>query len=267
MAAALGLARGGAEYLEVQFPFSDPTADGPAIQTACQAALESGFTVDRGFEWIRRLTAELHTEIHKKAADQAPAPIFIMSYANLLVRRGVERFCREAAEAGAAGLIVPDLLPPEDEGLYAACRKAGLEPIPVVSPGISDRRLAAITGGQPAGHPGGQLEAGHEPSRPEPTGPRPKYLYTTLRSGITGGRTEVGAGQIAHLQRCRAAGAHVMAGFGIESPEQVQALAPHTDTLVVGSHFVKQLIELGSGADQEQVERRLQQGVETLSGL
>ncbi|MCF7951985.1 MAG: tryptophan synthase subunit alpha [Spirochaetaceae bacterium] len=256
MAAARGLARGGTDYLEVQFPFSDPTADGPAIQTACRAALESGFSVDRGFEWIRRLSLELVTElaaelnktVHPtKPTGAGPAPIFIMSYANLLVRRGIERFCREAAEAGAAGLIVPDLLPPEDEGLYAACRKAGLEPIPVVSPGISERRLAAITGGH--------------------AGPRPKYLYTTLRSGITGGRTEVGAGQIAHLQRCRAAGAHVMAGFGIESPEQVDALAPHTDTLVAGSYFVKQLIELGSGADPEHVERRLRLGVKSLSGL
>lgn len=242
LAAARGLARGGADYLEVQFPFSDPTADGPAIQTACHQALESGFTVDLGFEWIRRLAAELRPQ----TTEKAPPPIFIMSYANLLVRRGVERFCREAAEAGAAGLIVPDLLPPEDEGLYAACRKEGLEPVPVVSPGISDRRLAALTDDR--------------------AGPRPKYLYTTLRRGITGGRTEVGAGQVAHLQRCRAVGARVMAGFGIESPEQVEALAPHTDTLVVGSYFVKQLIELGRGADPEQVESRLRQGVERLSG-
>jgi tryptophan synthase alpha chain len=163
-----------------------------------------------------------------------------MSYANLLYRRGIARFCREAAAAGVWGLIVPDLLPPQDEGLYAACRDAGLAAVPVISPGISNSRLAAIaTGG-------------------------PQYLYTTLRSGITGSRTEVGEEQLRHLQRCRATGAHVLAGFGIEGPEQVEALAPHADTLVVGSHFVKQLIALGDAAEPAEYGQAMQAGIEKL---
>ena len=229
MAAARGLAAGGAAFLEVQMPFSDPMADGPAIQTACQTALDSGFTVDRGLQWIAELAA---------GADEVP--VFVMSYGNLLYRRGIGRFCREAAAAGVRGLIVPDLLPPQDEGLYTACRDAGLAAVPVISPGVSDARLAAIAA----------------------EGPR--YLYTTLRSGITGSRTEVGAEQLRHLQRCKATGAHVLAGFGIESREQVEALAPHADTLVVGSHFVMRLIALGDAAEPAEYGRAMQAGMEKL---
>ena len=229
LAAARGLAAGGAAFLEVQLPFSDPMADGPAIQTACQTALESGFTVDKGLRWIEELTAA------------GEVPVFVMSYANLLYRRGMERFCREAAAAGVRGLIVPDLLPPQDEGLYAACREAGLAAVPVISPGIRDDRLAAIAA------------------------EGPQFLYTTLRSGITGSRTEVGEEQLRHLQRCRATGAHVLAGFGIDSRELVEALAPHADTLVVGSHFVKQLIALGDAAEPAEYGRTLQASIEKLA--
>ena len=229
LAAARGLVAGGAAFLEVQLPFSDPMADGPAIQTACQTALDSGFTVDRGLQWIAEL-----------AAGTGEVPVFVMSYGNLLYRRGIGRFCREAAAAGVRGLIVPDLLPPQDEGLYAACREAGLAAVPVISPGVSDGRLAAITAA------------------------RPRYLYTTLRSGITGSRTEVSETQLRHLQRCRDTGAHVLAGFGIESREQVEALAPQADTLVVGSHFVKQLIALGEAAEPAEYGRALQAEIKKL---
>ncbi len=228
IAAARGLAAGGAAFLEVQLPFSDPMADGLAIQTACQTALDNGFSVEKGLEWLGQL------------ATTSSVPVFVMSYGNLLYRRGIARFCREAAAAGVRGLIVPDLLPPQDEGLYAACREAGLAAVPVISPGISDARLTAL------GAEG------------------PQYLYTTLRSGITGSRTEVGEEQLRHLQRCRATGAHVLAGFGIDSPQQVEALAPHADTLVVGSYFVKQLIALGEAAEPAEYGRTLQTGIEKL---
>ncbi|MCF7916018.1 MAG: tryptophan synthase subunit alpha [Spirochaetaceae bacterium] len=215
MAAARALDRGGADYLEVQFPFSDPIADGPAIQTACRTALENGFTVDKGFLWVEKLTAA------------SSAQVYIMSYANLLFRRGIDRFCRDAAEAGAGGLIVPDLLPPADEGLYRACAEHGLDAVPVISPGISDQRLSAIRS------------------------LKPRLIYTTLRSGITGGYTEITDEQLRHLRRCKDTGAHVAAGFGIEGRDQVTALARHTQTLVAGSVFVKQLIDLDEAAPPE----------------
>jgi len=230
LGAARGLARGGAEYIEVQFPFSDPTADGPAIQSACRRALESGFTVDAGFHLIDQLTSEISV------------PVFIMSYGNLVYRRGTKGFCRDAAAAGAAGLIIPDFLPPADEGLYQTCREFGLEAMPVISPGISDERLSAVV----------HLT--------------PKFIYTTLRSGITGTPTDINSKQISHLERCRSTGAHIAAGFGIESPEQVQALRPHTDTLVAGSFFVKELIRIGPEASIEQIEKSLEERVHYLFG-
>lgn len=230
LAAARGLARGGADYIEVQFPFSDPTADGPAIQSACHRALENDFTVDAGFHLIDQLTSKISV------------PVFIMSYGNLVYRRETEGFCRDAAAAGAAGLIIPDFLPPADEGLYQTCRVTGLEAVPVISPGISDDRLSAVA----------QLKT--------------KFIYTTLRSGITGTRTDISSEQLVHLERCRSTGAHVVAGFGIESPEQVQALRPHTDTLVAGSFFVKELIRMGPEASAEQIEQSLEERVHYLSG-
>ena len=228
LAAARGLARGGADYIEVQFPFSDPTADGPAIQSACQTALEQGFTVDEGFRLIDQLSSEI------------AVPVFIMSYGNLVYRRGIDRFCRDAAAARAAGLIIPDFLPPADEGLYQICREYGLDAMPVISPGISEARLAEVAA------------------------QKPNYMYTTLRSGITGTRTEVSREQTDHLERCRATGAHVMAGFGIESPEQVQALRPYTDTLVVGSYFVKEIIRMGPEASAEQIERHVGEAIRSI---
>lgn len=208
LAIAQGLAEGGAAALEVQFPFSDPTADGPAIQKASQVALDAGFTIDRGFEWVRSLLQTISS------------PLFIMTYGNLPFRRGVERFCKDANEAGAEGLIVPDLLPPADEGLYESCRRFGIEAVPVISPGISDERLSAVILGGP------------------------RYLYTTLRRGTTGTHTSIGEEHIHHLKRCKKPGVKVLAGFGVESSEQVNALVSYTDYVVVGSFFIKKILSL-----------------------
>ena len=114
---------GGAGLLEVQFPFSDPTADGPYIQRACADALDTGFTVDDGF----RLTERLSNRV------QAPQ-VFVMVYANLAFRPGIESFLARCRDAGACGVIIPDLPPDYDEGLYAAGRNLGLEVVPVVPP-------------------------------------------------------------------------------------------------------------------------------------
>ena len=112
---------GGAKLLEVQFPFSDPTADGIYIQRACAEALSKGFTVDEGFQLVEQLTA----------LPRAP-DIFVMVYANLAFRPGIELFLTRCREAGAHGVIVPDLPPDYDEGLYAAGRELRLEVVPVV---------------------------------------------------------------------------------------------------------------------------------------
>jgi tryptophan synthase alpha chain len=196
------LIRSGVSFLEVQFPFSDPTADGPAIQAACTQALDAGFRSRHGFEIVSAL-----------AADDGP-PVFIMTYASMVVAHGVEWFADRAARAGAAGLIVPDLPPDYDEGLYDAGRSAGLYVVPVLVPSAAPARVEAALATSP------------------------RYIYAALRRGITGAATEIGEENIAFLESLRSHGVHVMAGFGIRSRKQVEALQGHADTVVVGSAFV-----------------------------
>lgn len=129
---ARGLAEGGSAYIELQFPFSDPTADGPDIQRACSAALSGGFTVDAGFECAAAISRAVK------------APLFIMSYANLLLTRGMGSFLADARACGARGLIVPDLPPDYDEGLFGSAAKAGLAAVPVLSPSMREGRLSRV---------------------------------------------------------------------------------------------------------------------------
>lgn len=201
-----GLLDGGAAFLEVQFPFSDPTADGPHIQAACDSALQAGFTCERGFELVAALRAR--TEV----------PIAVMSYANPIYRNGVAGFVRRCRDAGAGALIAPDLPPDYDEGLYAAGADADVAVVPVVVPTTLPERLRMIV----------SRAAG-------------KWVYAALRKGITGSYTEIGADNLAFLRAIRALGGQPLAGFGIRDRAQVAALAPHVAYVVVGTWFVQLL--------------------------
>ncbi len=205
LAVARALLAAGVAYLEVQFPFSDPSADGPVIQEANSAALDAGFRVDDGFALVSEITRE------------ATVPVYLMTYASLVVSRGVEAFCSAAAAAGAAGLIVPDLPFDYDEGLYAAGKAAGLEVVPVLVAGVRDERLAQILGC------------------------RPESVYVALRAGITGSETVLDDATVRFLDCVKAAGCRVFGGFGVRRREQVEQLAPHLDAVVVGSQFVRAL--------------------------
>jgi len=201
--AALAMARGGASYLEVQFPFSDPIADGPLIQGACTDALNRGFSTEKGFEFVATL------------AGQTEVPVFLMTYGNLLMAPGVGDFVARAADSGAAGLIIPDLPYDYDEGLYEAGRKAGLPIVPVVIPGIDETRLVKILS------------------------MKPDYIYTAVRKGITGSRTTIDGEAVAFLDKLSRSGAKVLAGFGIREKEQIDLLAAHVHGSVVGSALVE----------------------------
>lgn len=211
---ARALLDAGVGSLEVQFPYSDPTADGPAIQKACADALDAGFTVEQGFRFIDRVRA--HRDV----------PLFLMSYAGIVYRKGVEEFVRRAADHGVTGLIVPDLSPGSDEGLYEAAGKHGIEAVPVLVVTARRARIDVIAGVHPS------------------------FLYAALRSGITGEKTVIGADNLAFLDALAPIGAHIMAGFGVQSREQVDALAGHVDSVVVGSAFVR-AIAAASGTDPQ----------------
>ena len=206
---------GGAGLLEVQFPFSDPTADGPWIQRACADALTAGFAVDDGFRLVDRL------------ANRPDAPqVFVMVYANLAFRPGIEPFLARCRDAGARGVIVPDLPPDYDEGLYAAGRNLSLEVVPVVPVTARAERLRTVVESSRSGS-----------------------LYTALRKGVTGGYTRISDDSVRFLRDARALGVSVMAGFGISERAQVDALAPLVDTVIVGSAFIRALLEAAEGAD------------------
>jgi tryptophan synthase alpha chain len=206
-AVARGLSSGGCAYIELQFPFSDPTADGPDIQRACSTALEAGFTVDSGFETAAAIGAS------------ANVPLFIMSYANLVFTRGMERFLADARASGARGIIVPDLPPDYDEGLFSGAAKLGLAAVPVLSPSMREERLSRV----------GRLGA--------------EYLYVTLRTGTTGSFTQIDSSGLEFLSRVAALnhgnGSKVLGGFGVSTREQVVALSARVHAVVVGSTLVR----------------------------
>ena len=223
---------GGAGLLEVQFPFSDPTADGPWIQRACADALAAGFAVDDGFRLVERLA-------NRPAAPRGSVPeVFVMVYANLAFRPGIEPFLARCRDAGARGVIVPDLPPDYDEGLYAAGHGLGLEVVPVVPVTARAERLRTVV----------------ETSRT-------RSLYTALRKGVTGGYTHISQDSVRFLQEAKALGVSVMAGFGISERAQVEALAPLVDTVIVGSAFIRALLEAPEGADPYRTVRDLMAGL------
>lgn len=230
IAVAQGLIDGGASYLEIQFPFSDPTADGPAIQQACQEALESGFSVNDGFSFV-------HTVAEAAEASGREVPIFLMTYASLIYARGVEQFMRDGESAGVGGFILPDIPVDYDEGVWEAAEKTGTRIMPVTVTTAAPERMELIAR------------------------KKPEYTYVALRRGITGVKTEVGEENLSVLDRMAQTGTRVMAGFGISERQQVRSLDPHVHACVVGSALVRTVTERREQAPQtirEAVRSRLQ---------
>jgi tryptophan synthase alpha chain len=227
---ARALVAGGASSLEIQFPFSDPSADGPAIQAACTEALTAGFKVEQGWRLVEAVRKEFPT-----------VPSFLMSYASIVVTKGVEAFVVRAKEAGVEGLIIPDLAPGSDEGLYAAGKKYGLAIVPVIVPSVPKDRLDFILALKPA------------------------WVYTAIRAGITGTHTTLTPGLKSFLGELNAR-TRVMAGFGIDSPDQVRDLVGTVHTIVVGSALVRAVAASTRQGGKAAVRRDLEKKVKELVG-
>lgn len=209
LAVARALVRGGADYLEIQFPFSDPSADGPVIERASHVALANGFRLADGFRLISTL------------AKETDVPIFIMTYASLVFTGGIENFVRTAAEASVSGLVIPDLPPDYDEGLYNAGKAAGVVITPVLSPAMTKERLEFIK----------KL--------------KPEYVYTALRVGVTGKATDLDEATLAYLDDVSAIGAKIIAGFGVRTKEQMRMLSGKAYASAVGSYFLEEMTNSG----------------------
>jgi tryptophan synthase alpha chain len=202
-----GLAAAGADLIEIGMPFSDPMADGPAIQEAGQRALKAGMTLRGTLAMVRAL----------RSRDEA-TPIVLMGYYNPIYRYGAESFVGDALDAGVDGVIVVDLPPEEDEELNLPARAAGLDVIRLATP-TSDRvRLPRIVE-----HASG-------------------FIYYVAIAGITGTRsadTAEVATAVARLRRFTSL--PVAVGFGIKNPQQAAAVARAADAAVVGSALVQRL--------------------------
>lgn len=198
-------ADGGADLVELGIPFSDPLADGPVIHAAATAALRAGATFDAVIEVCRELSERV--------------AVVVMCYANLVVVRTPERFAETLAEAGASGLIVPDLPLEEAPAVQRACEARGLDLVPLVAPTTPDDRLAAI-GARARG-----------------------FLYTVSVTGTTGERSAASFDEV--VRRAKAAtDVPVALGFGIGTPGQAAAAADAgADGVIVGSRLVREASE------------------------
>jgi tryptophan synthase alpha chain len=204
------LATSGIAALEIGIPFSDPLADGPVIQHAGQMALEHGMTVAAALELAAAVARE-------------GIPIVLMTYINPILSHDPRRFAAEAAQAGVAGIIVPDLPIEEAEPVAGWLRAASLDTIFMVSPTTPPERMASI----------GEHSSG--------------FVYCVTVTGITGARTELPAGMKDLLGEVKKhTDLPVAAGFGISRPEHMKALRGSADAAVVGSAIVAQI---DKGAD------------------
>lgn len=199
----LALDAAGADVLELGVPFSDPIADGPALQQAATRALQAGTTLPRLLELAARVKGRLR------------APLVVMGYCNPFFALGWERFAAEAAAAGLCGAIVPDV-PLEEAGpLRAALGGHGMAWVPLCAPTTGDERLAKIAAGAEG------------------------FLYYVSVTGVTGARAALPEDLAARLATLhRLSPAPVAVGFGISKPEQAAALRGQADGVVVGSAIV-----------------------------
>jgi tryptophan synthase alpha chain len=200
-----GLAAAGADAIEVGIPFSDPVMDGGVIQEASRRALEAGTRPE-----------DVLRTIHGARVD---VPVAVMTYFNPVLRHGVRAFLDEAAEAGVAGVIVPDLPVDEADDVAAACGSAGVAPVFLAAPGTSSERLRAI-----AGIAGG-------------------FVYCVATYGVTGEREALSgtAAQVVEALR-PLTDLPLLVGVGIGTPEQAAEACRFADGVVVGSALVRHLL-------------------------
>lgn len=208
--AAVAVAENGADILELGPPYSDPVMDGVIIQEATQAALAAGFRVPDIFTAVREISARTDT------------PILVMSYWNLVLQYGVDRFAEDLAAAGGAGLVTPDITPDSAAAWIAASERTGLDRVFLAAPTSTDERLDLIVRNS--------------------TG----FVYTVATMGTTGERAEVDAAARTLVGRLREHGVeNACVGIGISTPEQVASVLEYADGAIVGTALVRALRDGG----------------------
>jgi tryptophan synthase alpha chain len=198
-----GLVRGGTDVIEVGVPFSDPVADGPAVQRGSERALAAGATLASTFD----LVADLRRE--------SEVPVVLFTYVNPVLRMGLDTFAERARQAGVDGVLLLDIPIEEYDDVGTALERQSIDPIFLVSPTTTDARLR-IAAARGRG-----------------------FLYAISRLGVTGVRDAVAGSARPLVERIRAV-THlpVALGFGISRPEHVREVVQYADAAVVGSAIV-----------------------------
>jgi tryptophan synthase alpha chain len=202
----------GCDVIEIGLPYSDPVMDGPTIQAAAQQALNGG---------VR--TADVLRTVEAVAATGTPT--LVMTYWNPIERWGVDRFARDLAAAGGAGLITPDLTPDSGPEWIAAADLHGLDKVFLVAPSSTDERIAMTTAACRG------------------------FVYATAVMGVTGTRTSTSelAGPLVDRTKAAIAAQHsdlpVGVGLGVSDGDQAADVAAYADAVIVGSAFVRTLLD------------------------
>ena len=218
------MVEGGVDAIEIGMPYSDPLMEGPVIQAAHQAALQAG---TRTADVLRTVRA---------VADTGVATL-VMGYWNPVHAYGFERWATDLAAAGGTGAITPDLIPEEAPEWLDAAARHGVDPIFLVAPSSTDERIAVV----------GRTNRG--------------FVYAAAVMGVTGARSEVGAGARRLVERVRAAtDLPVGVGLGVSTGEQAAQVAEFADAVVVGSALVSALQQGGPDAVRA-LTRQLAEGV------
>jgi tryptophan synthase alpha chain len=210
MSAVRGLIDGGADIIELGFPFSDPLADGPVIQHASTISLEKGTKMSQFLDLVRQIRKE------------SQVPLVLMTYTNILYHKGYEKFFKMAKEAGLDGIITPDMTVEESKEYLRAAKKHGLDTIFLVSPNTSKSRLQEIV--------------------KQTTG----FLYLVSVFGTTGVQNKIQNYTIDALKNTKKVAngkVPVGIGFGISTPDDIKSYIKYgADAAIVGSALIK-LIE------------------------
>jgi len=202
------IASSGCDLVELGIPFSDPLADGTTIQKASYQALKQG------------VTPELCLEVASKLRTKTDMPLVFMTYFNPVLSYGLNAFCRDCAEAGISGLIIPDLPPEEGTGLESASLKHGLDLIYLLAPTSTGERIDIVA-----------------------TRSR-GFIYLVSMTGVTGSRDKLPRGLESFVSRVRQrTSLPLCVGFGISNAAQARRVAKVADGVIVGSRLIQLLEE------------------------
>jgi tryptophan synthase alpha chain len=210
ISAIKAMIEGGVDVIEVGLPYSDPVMDGPVIQQASETALKNGFTTRDVFEVVAA----------------SPIPTLVMSYWNPIERFGVDQFAQELRKVGGEGVITPDLTIEESQSWISSTDKERLHRVYVVAPSTTDSRLTEVSA-----HCSG-------------------FIYAASLMGVTGARTDISSSAQALVERIKKVSkTPVCVGLGVSTGAQASEIAKYADGVIVGSAFIKMILESNSESE------------------